>query len=804
MTVRDGIGMTDSYAGKDQTNRIWQEAEFYENQGLYDHAILLYQNILAREPDNRKVQAKIVQVQFAKRMEETTASRSADTGELSPRLVLDLGVAYMEMGLYAEALDEFKKALKPSPLFRTEILRFTAMCLIHMNKVDEAEKIINQLLDDRTLTLTERGGLFADCIELYLESGLNEHARELFLRIPEDHKKMVRDYERLEKSVSRPASKGTLEIEVEDEETGRVYTEPLDFDALDEDEEESGEEGWTGRATSPPEKRTETRHPEMEQSIPVKAPVSYSLDNKTWRDGVVSRLSADWALVHLPEKIDLGESLVLQLHLPTGGNEPVWVISRVSRHISGGKANTSAGTKVQFSSFLPGGESILKSFIDEVVRDPSVLSENQIAAVGLRRNESTEVFASLEAAAVRALEADVLPELDNDTVLIGREERASVTTGAAAEKEREGVPKIRFACECGQVHIVPLDTVGRKGKCGNCGRAMTVPVVDMRPDSLAIQIIGKNVGGCRLLYKIGGGGMGGVFKGHHIALDIAVAVKILHAHLADKDPVFIKRFIREARAAAKLQHPNIVGVMNVGFEDGLHFLVMPFVGGGNAAAMLARIGKYPVEKVMRIAIDIARALTVAEENGVLHRDIKPANILFTTKGDAMLADLGLAKSYADVQDSGITQTGIACGTPLYFSPEQAKGSPRLDIRSDIYSLGITLYHLLNGVPPFTGESAYVIFQKHVHEPLPPFRDLDPPIPDSVFRTLQKMTAKDPNQRFSNCTEMLTALEALRDEILAPPKPSTSPPQPKSISKSHSKSKKGILERLGIKRPNTDG
>ncbi len=400
------------------------------------------------------------------------------------------------------------------------------------------------------------------------------------------------------------------------------------------------------------------------------------------------------------------------------------------------------------------------------------------------------------------METEFLPELHNDTVFIEPEpvpvleEQASSPGVAVLEREHDPIPKIRFACECGQVHSVPLDTVGRKGKCSNCGRSMTVPAVDMRPDSLANQIIGKVVGGCRFLYKIGGGGMGGVFKGHHIALDIPVAVKVLHAHLADKDPVFIKRFIREARAAAKLQHPNIVGVMNVGFENGLHFLIMPYVGGGNAAAMLTRIGRYPVEKVLRIAIDIATALIVAESHGVLHRDIKPANILFTNKGDAMLADLGLAKSYADVQDSGITQTGIACGTPLYFSPEQAKGSPRLDIRSDIYSLGITLYHLISGVPPYTGESAYVIFQKHVHEPLPPFREVDPPIPDSIFRLLQRMTEKNPDNRFSTCTELLEALELLRDEILAPREPA-------AVRSGRPKSKKSILERLGIKRSNPD-
>jgi serine/threonine-protein kinase len=277
--------------------------------------------------------------------------------------------------------------------------------------------------------------------------------------------------------------------------------------------------------------------------------------------------------------------------------------------------------------------------------------------------------------------------------------------------------------------------------------------------------------------------MGGVFKGHHVALDIPVAVKILHAHLAEKDPVFIKRFIREARSTAKLQHPNIVGVMNVGFEDGFHYLIMPYLSGGSASAALAREGRLPINWVLEVAIQIAQALTTAEEHNILHRDIKPANILFTEKGEAKLADLGLAKSY-DTQDSAITQTGIACGTPLYFSPEQAKGSQNLDIRSDIYSFGITLYHLVTGSPPFTGESAYVIFQKHVHEQLPPMKGIDPPAPDPFFRLVKKMTEKDPADRFANAQELLDALEALRDELVAT---------------EINPSKKGILQRLGIKK-----
>ena len=146
------------------------------------------------------------------------------------------------------------------------------------------------------------------------------------------------------------------------------------------------------------------------------------------------------------------------------------------------------------------------------------------------------------------------------------------------------------------------------------------------------------------------------------------------------------------------------------------------------------------------------------------------------------------KNYLEGQDVGITQTGIACGTPLYFSPEQAKGSRNLDIRSDIYSFGITLYHLINGSPPFKGESAYVIFQKHVHEPLPPFDHDDPSIPDSVMELLKKMTAKNPDERFSHSQELFEVLESLRDQV----KTAAGKPPTTAL-------KKGLLERLGIKK-----
>ncbi|HMK34588.1 MAG TPA: protein kinase [Desulfomonilaceae bacterium] len=760
--------MSDSRTTNDAISRLWQEAEFYEQQGLYDHAVIVYQNILEREPDNRKVQAKIVQIHFNRKIEDTTPSQaSSDPEERSPRLALDLGIAYMGMHLYPEALEEFRKALEPSPVFRTEILRYMAISLIRSNRYEEAQQVFYQLLDDGSLTATEKEDISTEILDTFLELGLAGQIHALLTGIPDELQKFVKDYEGIVEELSSMELSGTgFEVLVEDTDTGEVYRESL--------------------STLQDEVLAESPTQDLEASIPLKTAVSYSVDNKVWREGMSSRISADWAVLQIQDQMKRGDSVVLQIQIPTAdSDERVWVVSRVDK-LEPKSSEKSGEVRLRFVSFLPGGETILKKFIDEVVRDPSLLSAEGVVSSQVQPTQATTVFSGMDTHTAKvdvpddsaADKAQPYEETDagDETVLITDD-----VSGTRAEQK----PRIRFACECGQVHVVPIRTVGRKGKCAKCGRTMTVPVIDMRPDSISAQMIGQIVGGCRLLYKIGGGGMGGVFKGHHIALDIPVAVKVLHAHLAEKDPVFIRRFIREARSAAKLQHPNVVGVLNVGVEGSLHFLVMPYVEGGSAATLLAKTGKFRLEKVLHIAVEIARALTVAEEKGMLHRDIKPANILFTKKGDAMLADLGLAKNYLDSQDSGITQTGIACGTPLYFSPEQAKGSPNMDIRSDIYSLGITLFHLLEGTPPFTGESAYVIFQKHVHEPLPRFKQAED-VPDAVCKMIQKMTAKDPKERYPGAHELLAALEELREDMLRGGQPKR-------------KTKRSLLERLGIKK-----
>src|SRR6266567_7426089 len=209
------------------------------------------------------------------------------------------------------------------------------------------------------------------------------------------------------------------------------------------------------------------------------------------------------------------------------------------------------------------------------------------------------------------------------------------------------------------------------------------------------------VGDFHLTKKLGEGGMGTVFKAHQMSMDRDVALKILPRHLA-KDTSYVERFYREARASAKLDHPNIVRGIAVGEDRGYHYFAMEYIDGESSDKVLESQGKLQVGDAVKIALDVARALDHAHSKGLVHRDIKPDNIMITRQGFVKLADLGLAKA-AD-ENQGLTQTGSGFGTPYYMPPEQARNAKYVDNRSDIYALGATLYHLLTGKVPFTGDT----------------------------------------------------------------------------------------------------
>lgn len=266
------------------------------------------------------------------------------------------------------------------------------------------------------------------------------------------------------------------------------------------------------------------------------------------------------------------------------------------------------------------------------------------------------------------------------------------------------------------------------------------------------------LGRCELLTKLGEGGMGVVYKGKHRELDLDVAVKFMHSDRLQSAET-VERFLREARLAARLNHPGIVRVFDCGVADGHYFIIMEFINGQNLDSHIDERGTLPVARALQIAEAVAEALgTALDQVGVIHRDIKPANILLTCSGQVKLADLGLAK-IVTTSGSGTeysaanTGVGVALGTPNYMSPEQFADARHVDHRADIFSLGATLYHMLSGDVPFKGDSLFSILKAvEMDDPDP----LPPHVPAAVGELVMQMLAKRAEDRFQTYRELIAA------------------------------------------------
>lgn len=274
----------------------------------------------------------------------------------------------------------------------------------------------------------------------------------------------------------------------------------------------------------------------------------------------------------------------------------------------------------------------------------------------------------------------------------------------------------------------------------------------------ALQLIGSTIGGCRIVKKLGEGGMGAVYMGEHEALRRKSAIKILPSTYAN-NPTLVARFFREARAAGKIRHANIVEVFNVGQDKGLHFIEMEFVE-GKSLKDLMEDGQIELGECLRIIKDTATGLHAAHTSDVIHRDIKPDNIMLTHEGGVIkIADFGLARS-VEGESMDLTKTGQIMGTPTYISPEQADAQ-KTDQRTDIYSLGATFYHMATNEKPFTGESPMVILLKHINEePIPP-TEYNPDLPNSVSMIIDKMMAKRLDQRYQTMEEVIKDIDAFQ-------------------------------------------
>ncbi|MDC1142177.1 serine/threonine-protein kinase [Planctomycetota bacterium] len=249
-------------------------------------------------------------------------------------------------------------------------------------------------------------------------------------------------------------------------------------------------------------------------------------------------------------------------------------------------------------------------------------------------------------------------------------------------------------------------------------------------------------GQVRCTAELGAGGMGKVYKGHHEGLDKPVAVKVMGGALA-ADPTGKARFLREARTAAKIDHPNVVRVLDVNEQDGIAYIVMEFIDGTDLSELVKKHGALDPAGVYKAVAQVADGLAHAHAQGIVHRDIKPHNIFISKSGQVKLGDFGLARAVEATTE--LTMPGAAIGTAHYMSPEQAQGSD-LDQRSDIYSLGVTAFHLLTGTPPYKGTTPLSVAVQHVNKEVPYDRENFGHIPDALVYVLIKMTARDANVR----------------------------------------------------------
>ena len=267
---------------------------------------------------------------------------------------------------------------------------------------------------------------------------------------------------------------------------------------------------------------------------------------------------------------------------------------------------------------------------------------------------------------------------------------------------------------------------------------------------------GENFRGYVVERLLGKGGLGAVYLVRHEMLDTLYALKTLYPDVATANPSYIKRFLREAKLATRIRHPNLVAVHDCGFDPvkGVYYLVMDYVVGGDLRQALAFAGKFEPERAVRIAAQVASALDAAQRFNVVHRDIKPENIMLQPDGSVKLVDLGIAKA-SNVDESLRTETDSVFGTPTYVSPEQAISAADVDARADIYSLGVVLFEMVCGRVPYEGKNAaQVLAQVMSDEPMPDVRDYDKTISPAIATLIRRMCVKERERRISTPSALL--------------------------------------------------
>ena len=279
-------------------------------------------------------------------------------------------------------------------------------------------------------------------------------------------------------------------------------------------------------------------------------------------------------------------------------------------------------------------------------------------------------------------------------------------------------------------------------------------------------LVGREIAGFEILERVGRGGMGTVYRAKQLSLDRVVAFKVLSPSLAwEKES--IERFTQEARAAARLVHPNIVRALDVGREGTIYFLAMEYMAGGSIEDKIESEGRIAPDRSLPMLMDVARGLSYAESQGVIHRDIKPENLMLDEQGSVKIVDMGIAGQLEGRRS--LSQAEGVFGSPHYIAPEQAAGE-RIDQRVDLYSLGASAYRMLSGRTVFTGSSQTEIMAKHVNDDPVPLQRVAPWVPKRFCDVVMKMLAKDPDDRYASADEVLVALDKLGAESGSGPRP----------------------------------
>ena len=285
----------------------------------------------------------------------------------------------------------------------------------------------------------------------------------------------------------------------------------------------------------------------------------------------------------------------------------------------------------------------------------------------------------------------------------------------------------------------------------------TTARAEMAGEGVAEELVGRRLGEYRIEAALGRGGMGQVYRARHVTLDRVCAVKILSAQLV-ADPVYRGRFLQEARAVARLNHPNIVTVYDAGVSDGNYYIAMQFVDGVSLNERLAR-GPLSLDEALEIIAPVAAALDYAHAQGLVHRDVKPGNILIGSDGHVFLADFGIARTVT--QDVRLTTSGMMVGTPAYMAPEQITGG-EVTAQTDIYQLGVTFFELITGESPYTERAAHALLMAHFQEQPRSAHDLNPALAPAVSDVIDGALRKQPDDRYRSAGEFVAEIERITD------------------------------------------